>query len=117
MRMVFANIRSEVMKKFNGIERHTSVSGFIFLRFFCPAILNPKMFGIIEEHPDGTAARNLTLIAKGIQNLANLVPSAKEPFMSFMEEYLSGQIGLMEDCVARFSVSVFLTDFYRNNSA
>ena len=48
MRMVFTNIRMEVMKKFNDIERHTSVSGFIFLRFFCPAILNPKMFGIIE---------------------------------------------------------------------
>ena len=51
------------------------------------------------------AARSLTLVAKGIQNLANLVPSAKEPFMSFFEEFLTSQVKLMEDCVAKFSVS------------
>jgi len=102
MKVVFNNVRSEVTKKFSDIEKHTSVSGFVFLRFFCPAILNPKMFGITEEHPDGVAARNLTLIAKALQNLANLVPQAKESFMTFMEEFLNSQLKPMEDCVTNF---------------
>ena len=29
----------------------TSVSGFVFLRFFAPAILNPKLFQMRNEHP------------------------------------------------------------------
>jgi len=30
---------------------YTSVSGFVFLRFFAPAILNPKLFQMRNEHP------------------------------------------------------------------
>lgn len=28
--------------------RYTSVSGFLFLRLFCPCILNPKLFGLLD---------------------------------------------------------------------
>ncbi|KAK3098387.1 hypothetical protein FSP39_019002 [Pinctada imbricata] len=49
------------------------VSGFIFLRLLCPAILNPKSFNLITEAPSETASRTLKLIAKALQNLANLV--------------------------------------------
>ena len=125
MKMVFANVRSEVIKKFTEVEKHTSVSGFVFLRFFCPAILNPKMFGIVEgkeiflfylifkylifffpfiEHPTGQAARTLTLIAKVVQNMANLVPDAKEPFMAFLTEFLTNHIVPMTLCVSKFAV-------------
>jgi hypothetical protein len=31
--------------------RYTAVSGFVFLRFFAPAILNPKLFQMRNEHP------------------------------------------------------------------
>jgi len=48
MKMIFASVRSEVARKFSETEEHTSVAGFVFLRFFCPAILNPKMFGIVD---------------------------------------------------------------------
>ena len=30
---------------------YTAVSGFVFLRFFAPAILNPKLFQMRNEHP------------------------------------------------------------------
>lgn len=45
---VFAVIRSAVAEKFPGNEvtPFTSISGFIFLRFFTPAIFGPTIFGL-----------------------------------------------------------------------
>jgi hypothetical protein len=28
--------------------QYSSVSGFLFLRFFVPAVLNPKLFGLLK---------------------------------------------------------------------
>ncbi|KAG7195862.1 uncharacterized protein KQ657_002247 [Scheffersomyces spartinae] len=47
------------------------LSAFIFLRFFCPAILNPKLFYLTKDHQAGTTQRTLTLLAKILLNLAN----------------------------------------------
>ena len=49
------------------------VGSFIFLRLICPAILNPRQFGLIDDTPSEVAARSLVLIAKCLQNLANLI--------------------------------------------
>ncbi|KAJ1560603.1 hypothetical protein HK405_006534, partial [Cladochytrium tenue] len=63
-------------------SRYSVVSGFLFLRFFCPAVLSPNLFGIVADYPAPGAARNLTLVAKIIQNLANLSDFGnKEQFM------------------------------------
>lgn len=71
---------------------YTSVSGFLFLRFLCPAILNPKLFGLLRDHPKPRAQRTLTLIAKTIQALANLnISSKKETWMEPMTEFLQKQ--------------------------
>jgi hypothetical protein len=55
LRMVFHHLQRTVLARFNEaredkftIVRYTSVSGFLFLRLFCPAILNPKLFGITK---------------------------------------------------------------------
>lgn len=104
MKLVFANIRHAVKAKFGGSEELTAVSGFIFLRFFCPAILNPSLFGIATQVVSGRPARTLTLVAKTLQNLANLVTfNSKEPFMKMMTPYLEAQLPRMEECIARFS--------------
>jgi len=71
--------------------KYSSISAFFFLRFFCPAIMNPQLYGIEEDHPNALAARNLTLISKTMMNLANLVGfGQKEPYMldvnTFIEE-------------------------------
>ncbi|GAP83113.2 putative BUD2-GTPase-activating protein for Bud1p Rsr1p [Rosellinia necatrix] len=71
---------------------YTSVSGFLFLRFICPAILNPKLFGLLRDNPRPRAQRTLTLIAKGIQALANLSSfGKKESWMENMNRFLGHQ--------------------------
>lgn len=42
-------------------------------RFQFVALLNPRQFGLVTETPSNTATRSLIMIAKCLQNLANLV--------------------------------------------
>ena len=116
-----------------GLARYTGVSGFVFLRLICPAILGPKLFYIVRgepnffwwrwwlffwwrlliaclfsvhwpnklysyfcvvqykiEHPEARAHRTLTLIAKSLQGLANLVTfGSKESWMVPMNEFIT----------------------------
>lgn len=51
MRSVLKHLRSCAEDRYGRHVRtvkYTSVSGFLFLRFFCPAILNGKLFGLLE---------------------------------------------------------------------
>lgn len=66
------------------------LSAFIFLRFFCPAILNPKLFYLTKDHQTGYAQRTLTLIAKILLNLANRQQFSphKEPHLVKMNDFL-----------------------------
>lgn len=67
------------------------LSAFIFLRFFCPAILNPKLFYLTKNHQTGNAQRTLTLIAKILLNLANRQEFSphKEPHLVRMNDFLA----------------------------
>lgn len=51
LRMIFRHIRACADDQFGDFLRtvtYSSVSGFLFLRFFCPAVLNPKLFGLLK---------------------------------------------------------------------
>lgn len=47
------------------------ISGFVMLRYICPAITLPHLSGILTKLPDGDIRNNLTYIAKVLQKLAN----------------------------------------------
>lgn len=95
LREIFKYIRAVAEDRYGGYLRsvtYTSVSGFLFLRFICPAILNPKIWGLLRDHPRPRAQRTLTLVAKGLQALANLSTiGKKETWMEPMNRFLSAQ--------------------------
>nr|CAD7425858.1 unnamed protein product [Timema monikensis] len=71
------------------LVRTRVVSGFIFLRLLCPAILNPRQFNLISEPPPPMAARSLIMVAKCLQNLANLVEfGGKEQYMEVVNPFI-----------------------------
>ncbi|XP_060763081.1 ras GTPase-activating protein 1 isoform X2 [Neoarius graeffei] len=91
LRFIYGCLQKSVQQKWptNTTMRTRVVSGFVFLRLICPAILNPRMFNIISDPPSPTAVRTLTLVAKSVQNLANLVEfGAKEPYMEGVNPFI-----------------------------
>ncbi|KAK3514563.1 hypothetical protein QTP70_021618 [Hemibagrus guttatus] len=91
LRFIYGCLQKSVQQKWptNTTMRTRVVSGFVFLRLICPAILNPRMFSIISDPPSPTAGRTLTLVAKSVQNLANLVEfGAKEPYMEGVNPFI-----------------------------
>ncbi|XP_068141976.1 GTPase-activating protein [Drosophila tropicalis] len=85
---IFHDLRECAGKHFprNREVRYSVVSGFIFLRFFAPAILGPKLFDLTTERLDAQTNRTLTLISKTIQSLGNLV-SSRSSQQPCKEEY------------------------------
>ncbi|EME46343.1 hypothetical protein DOTSEDRAFT_70365 [Dothistroma septosporum NZE10] len=92
LRIVFRHIRACAEDRYGDFLRsvsYSSVSGFLFLRFFCPAVLNPKLFGLLKEDIKPRARRTFTLIAKSLQTMANMASfGAKEPWMEPMNAFL-----------------------------
>lgn len=80
------------------------ISASIFLRFLCPAILSPSLFNITNELPSARATRNLTLVAKTLQTLANFTRfQGKENFMEFLNDFLEQQAPKMKEFLHQIS--------------
>ncbi|XP_028396464.1 ras GTPase-activating protein 4-like isoform X2 [Dendronephthya gigantea] len=95
MKQVFCNLYNTAVQRFTDNEesgKYLAVSSFLFLRFFVPAVLSPKLFGVAEHHPEQVVSRTLTLLAKVLQSIGNFNPGiVKEPWMlpfsDFIKEY------------------------------
>lgn len=109
LRIIFRHVRACAEDRYGDFLRsvsYSSVSGFLFLRFFCPAVLNPKLFGLLQgKNTSGAteprmsdhsvddikprARRTFTLIAKSLQTMANMASfGTKEPWMEPMNIFL-----------------------------
>ncbi|KAI3653038.1 hypothetical protein MP228_002463 [Amoeboaphelidium protococcarum] len=66
-----------------------AISGFMFLRFICPAIVTPETSGIVKSPLNSKQRRSLVLISKVLQNLANGVRfGSKEAYMTPANSFL-----------------------------
>ncbi|KAL0478375.1 RasGAP [Acrasis kona] len=70
------------------------VGGLFFLRYICPAIVVPHLFGVVNEAPKANATRTLLLVTKVIQNIANGGGEAnkKEAYMRVMGDFVSHRV-------------------------
>ena len=91
IRYVYNNLQKVVVNKWPNerFVRTRVVSGFLFLRLICPALLNPRKFGLVAEAPSQNVSRSLMMVAKCLQNLANLVEfGGKEPYMEVVNPFI-----------------------------
>eukprot|EP00037_Helgoeca_nana_P030143 m.369383 g.369383 ORF g.369383 m.369383 type:complete len:953 (-) comp28121_c0_seq1:13326-16184(-) len=106
LRAVLQSVRQLASQRWakEPLVQYTSVSAFIFLRLVCPAVLNPKLFNMLPDFPSETTARNLTLVAKVIQNAANMTEfGEKEPYMAVCNDFLRANSTKMQALIRNLS--------------
>ncbi|KAM3455591.1 hypothetical protein MY3296_002302 [Beauveria thailandica] len=103
LRHVLKYIRGVAEDRFGEFKRsatYTAVSGFLFLRFICPAILAPKLCGLLRDFPRPKAQRTLTLVAKTLQKLSNLGTFGKrEEYMEPMNRFLTSHRSVFREYI------------------
>ena len=104
MRNVLAHLRARVSAKWpnDANSKYISVTSFLFLRFFCPALMSPQSFDLVDEVPNAQMSRNLALLSKTLMNLASFIPYGnKEPNLSPLNEWLSSNFSKMREYIDR----------------
>eukprot|EP01119_Soliformovum_irregulare_P002244 TRINITY_DN12528_c0_g1_i1.p1 TRINITY_DN12528_c0_g1~~TRINITY_DN12528_c0_g1_i1.p1 ORF type:complete len:1070 (+),score=179.39 TRINITY_DN12528_c0_g1_i1:67-3276(+) len=102
-REIFTHLKKSVGLRFPD-NINTTIGGFIFLRFFCPAVSSPEAYGIVDEPPSTTCRRLLILITKVMQNLSNDVEfGSKEPYMSKMNDFIQSNRLKLQDFYNRLT--------------
>ncbi|KAK4473848.1 hypothetical protein MN116_003180 [Schistosoma mekongi] len=97
LREVFITLAS-IVEDTHGVQSAAHlVSSCLFLRFICPAIHGPVLFGLASSIPENNRiSRNLTLLAKVLQNLANLTLfEDKELHMKMLNSFVEQEIPVM----------------------
>lgn len=96
LREIFVEIDTSVTEKYPGSTEaiYKGLGGLFFLRFVCPAITAPHVYGLLEQPPIETTQRQLVLIGKVIQSIANMSPPTqnKEGYMEPMANFIRSSI-------------------------
>ena len=117
LKHICAFLKSQLDNKFpNSVYK--GVGAFIFLRFYNTAITVPESYGLMENPPEQNVRRQLILISKVLQNLANGVQfGEKEKHMTKLNGFLTSSrpqyekfINKICDNTASFSGKVSIPD-------
>jgi hypothetical protein len=88
-RAFFSHLRRKVEESYDEGAGRKAVGGFLFLRFICPAMMTPHIYGLTTDPPKAGFQRQLILVAKILQSLANNAEMGqKEPWMAPMQDLL-----------------------------
>ncbi|KAI9282283.1 hypothetical protein BY458DRAFT_429071 [Sporodiniella umbellata] len=93
-REICNHIATSVRERFPE-SKHTAVGSFIFLRFFCPAIVAPESDVLVKSSTSvpRDLRRGFLMATKVIQNLANnILFGSKETYMIGLNDFLSTNI-------------------------
>lgn len=91
------------------------IGGFFLLRFLNPAIVTPHAFMLVSKPPSQCARRNLTLIAKLLQSMANrhVVRSHfKEEYMQPLQSFAMAHVDDVQDFLTQLFKFNKIKDFY-----
>ena len=95
-RRILSHVRTQVEDKYGQFfpgTIYTATSSLLFLRFFCPAILSPRIYGLTSTQPSAVAQRSLVLVVKSLQGLANMSKfGVKEPWMGRMNFFIEAKV-------------------------
>ncbi|KAJ3426082.1 ras gtpase-activating protein [Anaeramoeba flamelloides] len=88
-------------------SKQVVLAGFFFLRLFCPAIVVPFKYGILDKPVDKEIRRGLVLISKVLQNVANK-SGFKDSSMLFMNDLLKELSPVVFRFLELFSKPIFI---------
>ncbi|KAJ5073892.1 gtpase-activating protein [Anaeramoeba ignava] len=85
-----ATLTQEYFPQANQYDRSALIGGFFVLRFLNPAIVTPTAYHLVDGKLKPKARRNLTLLAKLLQVLSNMVDifGKKEDYMKVLEDFM-----------------------------
>ncbi|XP_031568487.1 GTPase-activating protein-like [Actinia tenebrosa] len=90
------------------------IGGFFLLRFLNPAIVTPTAHMLVEKQPSQNMRRNLTLIAKILQSMANkniVTSHFKEEYMQPLQPFALEHVDLMQNFLRDLCE---VSDFHEN---
>jgi len=97
IRAVCNDLQTLVAAKFPS-SAQLCVGGFLFLRYFCPAIVTPHAFRILKSPPASDAQRGLTNVAKTLQNVANNITfGQKEQHFEWLNDFITTNFSALQD--------------------
>ena len=89
LRTIYKHARDRMNARYPANERK-AVSNLLFLRFVCPSLLTPHVWGLLEEPPNENSQRYLILLSKTLHNLSTgTLAGQKEEYMHKLNEFIT----------------------------